>query len=714
MHLESRYDEDEEDGPGDDFRSSSDSEDAFNEYEDNDVIEIRTPSRRSSNSSSDGTLRESLRSQTALPQFDNQAQPQIQEIISPAEQTQSQSPDEIDEQRPSFRERHSQVASRSGRGRGSAKLARSSRSKSGSTSASSSSRSRSTQPSDREHVTIAPIAPTILKAGGSTSSEDNTPYMDYRTFGASGGRWRSGTAGDGRIFDAFDALELGAEPIEYGLQHSIMSAYPWLNRDARVIDFDDSHITEADLLAGANNKQSDNNMGQTEVVGAVSRRHNNETFNLPLRYDPVESSEPPGFVSDTTPSVHPHTSILSADKTLSPSHIDYIPGEVPTDGDQDTRNSPEFEDMACLEYAPPRNPRVTSLRAESSYLPATPTSSGAEQPTVFFLAPSLAIPTPGISPAHACDFASNCRSVSPSSASGYLSPQDASPGRGRSPCPSPVSGYLTTGSATSSSGLFSDSRSVSESRSDSRGRSGTRGSSVSVSDQEPERGRSRSRSSAGASGANSPLSDSNSPSTRKPSAGACIGGRCGHSGREIRDGKGVGLYRKTSEDNLKRSGSRGRDRDHRRISESLSPPVTSSSVDETQYPIRDNSQPKSRRPAGVPSQPIRHDHRVSSTPHQRPSTYVTPPISLYSSRTIPPSIPEEDEHRHRSIPAASYVPVEGARVGIDMRHFNIDGAGNNTSCGNSTGVTSSSFAGKAAGIVSSARGLIGSIWNVNA
>ena len=131
---------------------------------------------------------------------------------------------------------------------------------------------------------------------------------------------------------------------------------------------------------------------------------------------------------------------------------------------------------------------------------------------------------------------------------GYLSPQDASPSCEQSPCCSLVSGYLTMGSITSSSGLYSNnSRSVSESRSDNRGHSRNYGSLASISDQEPERGRSHSRSttSACASSANSPLSDSNSPSTHR---GPGIGGQHGHSGQVIRDRRGVVLYRKTSKD----------------------------------------------------------------------------------------------------------------------------------------------------------------------
>ena len=54
--------------------------------------------------------------------------------------------------------------------------------------------------SDREDVTIAPIAPKYLKAGRSTSSDDNPSYMGYRSFGVGSGQWWSGMGGrDGRV-----------------------------------------------------------------------------------------------------------------------------------------------------------------------------------------------------------------------------------------------------------------------------------------------------------------------------------------------------------------------------------------------------------------------------------------------------------------------------------------------------------------------------------
>ena len=127
--VASRYDEDEEDGPSDCTRSSSDSEGVFDEDEDEEVLEIRTPSsRRSSNSSSDGTYRaSSVRSQTPISQVSSALEQHAQARSSLLDERSTTSSG-IGQQdsRPSFRD-----SGRPGRGRGSAKFSHSSRSKSG-------------------------------------------------------------------------------------------------------------------------------------------------------------------------------------------------------------------------------------------------------------------------------------------------------------------------------------------------------------------------------------------------------------------------------------------------------------------------------------------------------------------------------------------------------------------------------------------------------
>ena len=139
------------------------------------------------------------------------------------------------------------------------------------------------------------------------------------------------------------------------------------------------------------------------------------------------------------------------------------------------------------------NPRVLSLCAgASSQAIVNINGSVADINNLASPLPTLTltIPTPGFSPAHEQDLRWNS---SLPQTSAYLSPQDASPSHGQSPCCSPMSGYLTTGSTTSSSGLsgffLNDSCPVLEGH-DSRGRLRNRSSSVSISDQEPDCGRS--------------------------------------------------------------------------------------------------------------------------------------------------------------------------------------------------------------------------------
>ena len=98
---------------------------------------------------------------------------------------------------------------------------------------------------------IAQIAPTYLKAGGSTSRDDNPLYMGYRSFGVGSGKWQSSTGGgDGRVYlDTFNSMEFGAEPsvTDYSMDHQHVAdrqgasnVYLWLNHDAQVTDLIDS------------------------------------------------------------------------------------------------------------------------------------------------------------------------------------------------------------------------------------------------------------------------------------------------------------------------------------------------------------------------------------------------------------------------------------------------------------------------------------------
>ena len=125
----------------------------------------------------------------------------------------------------------------------------------------------------------------------------------------------------------------------------------------------------------------------------------------------------------------------------------------------DTSNIGTNWSVVDSEYSSPLcNPWVSSLRAEASsrtIVDIDDSVADINNLTPPLSAPTLAIPTPSISPAHVQDQDLCCNSFS-SQMPGYFSPQDALPSRGRLPCHSLVSGYLMTGSTTSSSGSYSN------------------------------------------------------------------------------------------------------------------------------------------------------------------------------------------------------------------------------------------------------------------
>ena len=112
--------------------------------------------------------------------------------------------------------------------------------------------------------------------------------------------------------------------------------------------------------------------------------------------------------------------------------------------------------VADSEYSSPLcNPRVSSLRADASSRAIVDIDDSVANTNNLappLPIPTFAIPTRSISPDHIQDRDLRWNLSSPQMP-GYLSPQDASPSRGRSPCCSPISGYLPTSSTTSSSGL---------------------------------------------------------------------------------------------------------------------------------------------------------------------------------------------------------------------------------------------------------------------
>lgn len=318
---------------------------------------------------------------------------------------------------------------------------------------------------------------------------------------------------------------------------------------------------------------------------------------------------------------------------------------------------------------------------------------------------------------------------------GFLSPTEASiPTRGRSPGCSPVSGSTTTGSCSYSS----DSR---DSRSESRGRSSTRNSSYS------DRERSSSR------GTNSPIG-SISPT------GSAIGMGAGYASGRVRDGRGGGrVFRRDEE--------RGRDRTGRRIGDSLSPPSVigspsrSISDDFPPYsPILDKGD-MSASTASVSGSSV----SGSSTASVATEATVAPPqadgrptepqgrgaSNSYkpSHIPIPSPIPEEEETRSRqptpanspvrafSSPAHTPTPTHGSPLAATpapksrpSEPVTSPSEAQATPSSPTLPGTSQSrirsperekreggheqqgtLVGRAAEIVSSARGLLGAIWN---
>ncbi|EKM49016.1 uncharacterized protein PHACADRAFT_214539 [Phanerochaete carnosa HHB-10118-sp] len=314
---------------------------------------------------------------------------------------------------------------------------------------------------------------------------------------------------------------------------------------------------------------------------------------------------------------------------------------------------------------------------------------------------------------------------------GFLSPSEASvPTRGRSPGCSPVSGSTTTGSYSYSS----------DSRSESRGRSSTRNSSYS------DRERSSSK------GTHSPIG-SISPT------GSAVGVGVGYAAGRGRDSKtSARMYRRDEE--------RGRDRTGRKIGDSLSPPsiisspsrsisddfppysplleksdisastgsVSGSSVsgsstasvatEATIAPPKaggQESEPQGHRgkfnsykPSHIPiPSPIPEEEETRSrqpTPANSPvrafsssahTSSPTPgsPLTATPSPKSRPSAPVTSPSEAQATPSSPTLPVSQSRIRSPERDKRGDGQEHGT------------LVGRAAEIVSSARGLLGAIWN---
>ncbi|KAL5513330.1 hypothetical protein ACEPAH_3729 [Sanghuangporus vaninii] len=817
------YAEDTEDGLYEDVGTgmeggdSNSEDDSQLEAEDEDeVIEMKPPSRRSSSSSLQDY-------QSAL---ETHHQPNVRHSLS------LHYPD-----RPRLR-RSSTGSNKSGRSRNSASASSGSGSGSNSGRVSETNRSRSSVALDREHVTIAPIAPTILKTGGTEDNEDgvlyrggsplpslpSTPgivhgsgaYQGHRGIGNGemfvgssdygygyGGYGYGERVSVGRT-DAFEHYERGTEAGELVYHSPNGNVYPWGEGDAvrfrMQIGYDEAGSSPE---LGLDSHQR----SHPDRIGTENHSHSSSGPHFTIGSDPssegLSNEAEFEYFDDILADTHEDDSVggnlTSAGAYQARSHIltqHNHAGQRAEDrvriavshangpSESSSNHSPQTSQLDLLrdrtpspDFQPKVNPRIASLRYESGYRSPSPSSPGSDiAATLVPSSPTLAIPTPGISPAHQEEHA-RMRSPpeSPILHAGLLSPE-MSP-RGRSACASPVSG-----SATSSSIVRSGSRSGSESRSESRGRSRTRNSSLASSpDQgEPERGRSRSRSIA--SGANSPLGDSNSPQSRYPplaiggiGVGLGISGALGatHTGREVRDGRGTRLYRKTSEDFIGRSAqsdgrggysTRGRNREGKRISESLSPPIVGSSMIEKSTMLPSNgiyrSSPTpdlkpqgtraleressvdwygrgssnknfspsegtlSKSPGGSPVGPLSSqtgrstDYMASSNSSSAPGSVSS--VGTSNGRNLPPSIPEEDEqHMQTSVTPqqdASSSSSRNVKPPSDSSTTMRSTVKNERSGLNEVKATSDdgpnrTISNRTAELMSSARTLFGTIWN---
>ncbi|RDX54027.1 hypothetical protein OH76DRAFT_1057759 [Lentinus brumalis] len=297
-----------------------------------------------------------------------------------------------------------------------------------------------------------------------------------------------------------------------------------------------------------------------------------------------------------------------------------------------------------------------------------------------------AVPVPRVNPTHAhghvaaSPLPNSLSSSAPSTGvcadSELLSPSDGMPTRGRTPHSPSVSGSTTTGSSSYRS---------SDSRSGSRGRSSTRTSSFS--DREGSRSHSRGR------GANSPIG-SISPTGSTigiVNGGAYASGRCRERGdRDVRGGRGS---RRSEEE-------RGRERTGRRLGDSLSPPSIVSSPSRRSGSDDDGGlyQPYSpvltesilEKPGRIPSPPSsvsgsstetasvstvgpsvaqqqaqqgqqEHAERSRSAVHAPAAKTPVPPFPIPSP--IPEEIEEEEEQRSRH-PTPANSPVAAFRMPV--------------------------------------------------
>lgn len=294
--------------------------------------------------------------------------------------------------------------------------------------------------------------------------------------------------------------------------------------------------------------------------------------------------------------------------------------------------------------------------------------------------PTAAVPVPvsRVSPTHAhlAPSIPNCNpplsSSNPVSGlctdSDLLSPSDVVPVRGRQPHPhSPsVSGSTTTGSSSYHS---SDSRSASS----SRGRSSTRTSSFSDRERSGSRSRSCSRGTSSPIGSISPTGSA----IGIVNGGAFAGVRC-------RDGRDRRRRGNGAED----SRERGRDRTGRRLGDSLSPPGQESESSSSSPVFKEATLEKQpmlnhNRAPSPPSSVSGSSTETASVSTVGPSAYQQaqesaerPRLSIHAPSAKPPAVPvpvvrspipeleEEEELRRSSHPTPANSPVAAFRIAV--------------------------------------------------
>ncbi|KAI0366976.1 hypothetical protein BV20DRAFT_951134 [Pilatotrama ljubarskyi] len=348
--------------------------------------------------------------------------------------------------------------------------------------------------------------------------------------------------------------------------------------------------------------------------------------------------------------------------------------QVAPSGDGDMPVVVVNEAIGAVEERQERSRESSPARSAAVY--RIPEDEGASPP-IASLPSTPAVPVPRVSPAHSHIVSSissphSMTSSTPGSAScdpALLSPSDGAPSRGRAPHSPSVSGSTTTGSSSYSHST--DSRSGSG----SRGRSSTRTSSYS--DRERSGSRSRSR------GTSSPMG-SISPTGSAIGIGSAVyvGGRSRDRDREHRS-------RRIGEEE------RGRERTGRRLANSLSPPSTVSSPsrgsdagehvyqsyspvlsDIPEKPMRIPSPPSSvsgssTETASVstvgPSQVQQQAHAQAREAYERSNAAPDASASKvpFVAVTIPSPIAEEEEEQRRSRqPTPANSPVAAFRMQV--------------------------------------------------